>query len=135
MKKLFCIFLIITLLFSYCAAEEQYGLNIPTEEELEEIFTEEPYEEKDVIIWISLKKMYHVGESVTIYSKLLGNWDGCIWFYQWQVDYGEGYIDIDGATEAEYTFYATQQSLRASYRLQVEYYTIEEYEEMNKLPE
>ena len=44
------------------------------------------------------------------------------WFtYQWQCDLGAGFVDVEGATEAQYSFPATAELLNAGWQVVVDY--------------
>ena len=59
-------------------------------------------------------------EIITLYSKLIG-FDGVEVHYQWQVDRGdgEGWVDVEGATEPNHSFVARKDTILYSWRLTI----------------
>lgn len=76
---------------------------------------------KAVRITIIRQQTMMTGDPVKLISELHG-FDGCEVNYQWQCDKGSGFEDVAGANGATYTFPATAESLRWSWRLTVYYY-------------
>lgn len=84
---------------------------------------EEPNEIDDlptVEIWWDAKDVIDPGEMITLFSNVL-NGDGYIISYQWQRDSGNGYENVEGATESTYSFPASLSLLRSTWRLLIDY--------------
>lgn len=76
---------------------------------------------KVVTIKSSAKSTMLVGEEVRLTSKISG-FEGYEVSYQWQCDKGNGFEDIAGANQSTYSFPATVETLKWSWRLIVYYY-------------
>ena len=76
---------------------------------------------KVVTIKSSAKSTMLVGEEVRLTSKISG-FEGYEVSYQWQCDKGNGFEDIAGANQSTYSFSATVETLKWSWRLIVYYY-------------
>lgn len=76
---------------------------------------------KVVTIKSSAKSTMLVGEEVRLTSKISG-FEGYEVSYQWQCDKGNGFENIAGANQSTYSFPATVETLKWSWRLIVYYY-------------
>ncbi len=74
---------------------------------------------RSVKISSSVKTVMTLGETVTLSSQLKGFEDCEEIYYQWEVDKGNGFETVEGATSGEYRFTATQETLSWSWRLSV----------------
>lgn len=97
--------------------EEQPPEEPGTEEpEPEEVPAEEGPVERKVRISSSRGDVVIENEIITLSSQLIG-FDGVDVQYQWQVDRGEGWADVDGATGPTHQFVATRDTILYSWRL------------------
>lgn len=92
-------------------AEEPEG----TEPEPEAAPEEGPVERK-VHISSTRGDVVIENEIITLSSQLIG-FDGVEVRYQWQVDRGDGWTDVDGATGPTHQFVATRDTILYSWRL------------------
>jgi uncharacterized protein YgiM (DUF1202 family) len=69
-----------------------------------------------VRIFTSRETVVRKGEQITLTSLLEGFEDTTV-AYQWECDTGDGFHQVEGATEASYTFTASSESLTWSWRL------------------
>ena len=60
------------------------------------------------------------GEIVYLTSKLEG-FEGYVTLCQWQVDMGEGFVNVQGANEETYSFESSVETLSYDWRLAVYY--------------
>ena len=94
----------------------------PTEEpgtadpEPEDVPEEDGPVERKVRITSSRGDVVIENEIITLSSQLIG-FDGVDVQYQWQVDRGEGWADVDGATGPTHQFVATRDTILYSWRL------------------
>lgn len=101
------------------AAEE------PKEEEKQEEPAEEPEEPEkveedytfDVNIWYETEGKLTYGATVVWKSSVSGVKDGDAVSYQWQVDKGNGWEDIPGATDPEYVMTLSKENAKYNWRL------------------
>ena len=104
-------------------AEEDEGFEAPEPEEGEETApTAEPTPEieKKVIIHSSRKEVVTEGERIYLTSELIG-FDGLNVLYQWQADRGNGWENVENANGPTYSFIATKQTIKYTWRLVVGY--------------
>lgn len=80
----------------------------------------EPEIPKKVSIYSSRKDVVTEGERIYLTSYLEG-FDGLTVMYQWQVDRGNGWENVEGATRDSYSFIATKESILYSWRMIVYY--------------
>ena len=80
----------------------------------------EPEIPKRVSIYSSRKDVITEGERIYLTSYLEG-FDGLEVMYQWQVDRGNGWENVEGATRDSYSFIATEQTILYSWRMIVYY--------------
>ena len=80
---------------------------------------EEPVSEKQVIISCELPDVIMVGDSVLLTSELIGFKETDEIAYQWMVDKGDGFEEIENANEPVYERIITEESLGWSYMLSV----------------
>ena len=92
-------------------------LDLPEEEPVEEL-VEIP---KKVTIFTSRRVAMEQGEPVHLTSKLEGFEDCEEILYQWLVDKGNGYEEVEGANDATYTFSANAETLSWGWKLEVYY--------------
>lgn len=81
---------------------------------------EKPTVAKKIEIWTDRGPVLNDGDIIHLYSKLTG-FDGEEVKYQWQCNKGDGYKDVAGATESTYSYSASKESLKWSWRLMVNY--------------
>lgn len=93
---------------------EEPGTEEPEPEE--EVPEEEAPAERKVRIASSRGDVVIENEIITLSSQLIG-FDGVDVQYQWQVDRGEGWTDVDGATGPTHQFVATRDTILYSWRL------------------
>ena len=86
------------------------------EPEPEEAPEEEGPVERKVRISSSRGDVVIENEIITLSSQLIG-FDGVEVHYQWQVDRGDGWTDVDGATGPTHQFVATRDTILYSWRL------------------
>ena len=98
--------------------EEPAEANENGEPEPEEVSPEEGPVERKVRITSSRGDVVIENEIITLSSQLIG-FDGVDVQYQWQVDRGEGWADVDGATGPTHQFVATKDTILYSWRLLV----------------
>jgi hypothetical protein len=104
-------------------AEEDEGFEAPEPEDGEEAApTAEPTPEieKKVIIHSSRKEVVTEGERIYLTSELIG-FDGLNVLYQWQADRGNGWENVENANGPTYSFIATKQTIKYTWRLVVGY--------------
>ena len=103
-------------------AEEEPAEEIPAEEEeaeVQEAAEEDAKKDRKVKISSSQKSVMKPGEMVKLTSSLEGFEDCEEISYQWEVDKGDGFEAVAGATSDSYSFEATKESLGWSWRLSV----------------
>ncbi len=88
-------------------------------EELPEAVEEPAAPERVVRISSSQKPVMKPGETVTLSSQLEGFEDCTEILYQWEVDKGNGFEEVAGATSPEYSFAASRETLNWAWRLNV----------------
>ena len=98
--------------------EEPAEANENGEPEPEEVSPEEGPVERKVRITSSRGDVVIENEIITLSSQLIG-FDGADVQYQWQVDRGEGWTDVEGATGPTHQFVATKDTILYSWRLLV----------------
>ena len=77
---------------------------------------------KEVKIRSDARITMYVNEQITLYAELSG-FDGISVTYQWQYDKrdGNGFVNIPNATNATYSFLATDETINCDYRVIVYY--------------
>lgn len=118
MKKLSITILVLTLLLSLPTLADSVTDNSSTVQPVQTI-TIEPNPDRYIEVWADFREILYEGESVQIYSRLVGFEEATSITYQWQINSGSGWQDISGATNDTYTVIVNSQSLKAEYRLMV----------------
>lgn len=80
----------------------------------------DPVEKLKVTIFTSRRTVVNPGEGIRLTSKLEGFEDYTV-YYQWQYDRGNGFEDIAGANNGEYSYEASVETLAYDWRLVVSY--------------
>ncbi len=91
-------------------------LDLPEEEPAE---ADAPKAEPKVTIFTSRRTVMEVGEPVYLTSKLEGFEDYTEFMYIWYCDKGNGFEEVPGANEPNYTFPADSESLTWGWQLEV----------------
>jgi len=104
------------------AAEEVPEETLTEAPEEEAFETPEPTPEikKEVLIHSSRKDVVTVGERIYLTSELIG-FDGISVLYQWQADRGRGWENVENANGPTYSFIATEETIKYTWRLVVGY--------------
>lgn len=134
MKRFLLFGLICSILISVSALAEELDIAIDELIESQEVEEIEEKEEcinieqkcdeipKQVLVFSTAKPNMYLGEIVILTSQLIGFSEDVQVHYQWQFIRRDGTIvDIQGANESTYTFYASLETLNGTYRLVVTY--------------
>ena len=100
--------------------EEELPEETPEEEEGAEKPEPTPEIKKEVLIHSSRKDVVTVGERIYLTSELIG-FEGISVLYQWQADRGRGWENVENANGPTYSFIATEETIKYTWRLVVGY--------------
>lgn len=89
-----------------------------TEPTTEEPDTEEPVVERKVIIRSNIGAIVRPGDTITLMAELVG-FDGLEYTLQWQSNDGTGWVDVEGATEINYSYVVDSTNIDNGWRLLV----------------